>query len=488
LEAQTLQQIFNNAVQYFGNRPALTYVNDTPLTYTQVGKNVQAISAHLQQLGINMGDKVAILSDNSPNWAMSFYAITSMGAVAVPLLTGFSEEEIVNILTHAEVKVLLVSDKLKYKTKNLTSLENVFVESLDNFLNISEIEVFQNIVEVNPDDLAAIIYTSGTTGRSKGVMLSHGNIAFTAYAAKGVQNITTDDRFLSILPLSHTYENTLGLILPFIGGACIYYLKSTLTSPVMMDALQKVKPTILLSVPMIIEKVFRSKILPVFEKNILLRAFYKVRLVQILLHKVAGKKLMNTFGGELKFFGVGGAKIDAVVEKFLLDAHFPIAIGYGLTETSPLLAGTSPQTARWQSTGPSVEGVELKINDPDAETGIGEIWAKGPNVMKGYYKEPELTAEVITPDGWFKTGDLARIGKSGHFYIKGRNKNLILGSGGENIYPEDIESLINGFKYVMESLVIEKNGRLVAMVHFNIEELEKKYHYLKEQVNDFVQQ
>jgi len=482
LKTQTLQEVLTNAVSRYGNRPALAYTGETPITYTEVGDKVASISALLSREGIHKNDKVAILGDNSPSWALSFYAITSMGAIAVPLLTGFSGEEIENILTHSEASIVLVSSKLKYKILS----DNIKTIDLDNLSKISSVDTGNNSYTVDKDDIAAIIYTSGTTGRSKGVMLTHKNIVFTAEGGKIVQPIVPGDRFLSILPLSHTYENTLGLILPFLGGACIYYLKAALSPTVMMAAFKEVRPTILLSVPMIIEKVFRNKILPVFQKNILIKAFYKLRLVQVLLHKVAGKKLMDTFGGELKFFGVGGAKIDPVVEKFLLDAKFPIAIGYGLTETAPLLAGTSPQTARWQSTGPAIEGVELKINNPDPITGIGEIWAKGPNVMKGYYKEPELTADVITPDGWFKTGDLARLGRENHFYMKGRNKNMILGSGGENIYPEDIESLINGFKYVMESLVVEKNGKLVAMVHFNIEELEKKYQYLKDKFQDYV--
>jgi long-chain acyl-CoA synthetase len=482
LKTQTLQEVLYNAVSRYGNRPALAYTGETPITYTEVGAKVASISALLSKEGIMKSDKVAILGDNSPSWALGFYATTSMGAIAVPLLTGFSGEEIENILSHSEASVVLVSKKLRYKL----ALANIKIIDLDSLSEISSEKTDNTNYSVYPEDIAALIYTSGTTGRSKGVMLTHKNITFTAEGGKIVQPIVPGDRFLSILPLSHTYENTLGLILPFLGGACIYYLKAALSPSVMMSAFKEVRPTILLTVPMIIEKVFRNKILPVFQKNVLIKTFYKLRLVQILLHKVAGKKLMDTFGGELKFFGVGGAKIDPVVEKFLLDAKFPIAIGYGLTETAPLLAGTSPRTARWQSTGPAIEGVELKINNPDPVTGIGEIWAKGPNVMKGYYKEPELTADVITPDGWFKTGDLARLGRENHFYIKGRNKNMILGSGGENIYPEDIESLINGFKYVMESLVVEQNGKLVAMVHFNIEELEKKYQHLKDKFNDYV--
>ena len=201
---------------------------------------------------------------------------------------------------------------------------------------------------------------------------------------------------------------------------------------------------------------------------------------------MAGQKLMKTFGGELKFFGIGGAKLDPGVEQFLVESKFPYAVGYGLTETSPLLAGFDSHKGKFQSTGPAVEGVTLKINNPDPVTGEGEVWAKGANVMKGYYKEPELTKEVLTEDGWFKTGDLACFDDSGYLFIKGRLKNMIVGASGENIYPEEIEAIINRFKHVLESIVVQKKGKLVAMVHFNREELELKFKDLKEQANQYV--
>ena len=220
------------------------------------------------------------------------------------------------------------------------------------------------------------------------------------------------------------------------------------------------------------------------------RFLYSIPFMHKKLNRIAGKKLMETFGGELKFFGIGGAKLDKTVEKFLRDAKFPYAIGYGLTETSPLLAGVNAQHTKLQSTGPPLEGVTLKIHNPKKMTGEGEIWAKGPNVMKGYYKEPELTKEVLTEDGWFKTGDLGILDKTNYLYIRGRSKNVIIGPGGENIFPEDIESVINNFKHVAESLVIQQKGKLVAMVHFNREEIEEKYHSMmdkKDEFSDFVE-
>ncbi|HQG56446.1 MAG TPA: AMP-binding protein, partial [Bacteroidales bacterium] len=214
-----------------------------------------------------------------------------------------------------------------------------------------------------------------------------------------------------------------------------------------------------------------------------IRFIYKIPPIRKLLNRLAGKKLMKTFGGELRFYGIGGAKLNSTVEKFLIEASFPYAIGYGLTETSPLLAGAGPANSVYESTGPSIEGVELKIHNPDPVTGEGEIWAKGPNVMIGYFKDPELTAEVITSDGWFKTGDLDVFDKRNNLYIKGRAKNVIVGASGENIYPEEIESLINSFRHVVESIVIEQKGKLVALVHLNIEEIEKKYNIMKNEAS-----
>ncbi|HOF20931.1 MAG TPA: AMP-binding protein, partial [Bacteroidales bacterium] len=338
--------------------------------------------------------------------------------------------------------------------------------------------------DVAGEDLASIIYTSGTTGRSKGVMLTHKNISFNALKGEMIQPVNTNDRFLSVLPLSHTYENTLGLILPMLGGSCVYYLRKPPTPPVLLPALEKVKPTVMLTVPLIIEKVYYNKILPSLTGKWLMKQLYSIPLIRKRLNRIAGAKLMKTFGGSLKFFGIGGSKLNRTVEKFLLEARFPYAIGYGLTETAPLLAGANPQKTVFDSTGPAIDEIELKINNPDPKTGEGEIWARGDNVMKGYYREPEMTAEVLTADGWFKTGDLGVFDSRNNLYIKGRLKNMIVGASGENIYPEEIESVINNFRFVLESLVIQQKGKLVAYVHLNMEELERKYRSLKQDLED----
>ena len=338
-------------------------------------------------------------------------------------------------------------------------------------------------VTVEEDDLLSIIYTSGTTGKSKGVMLTHKNIVWDAEHGGLIHQITCNDRFLSLLPLSHTYENTIGLIYPVMYGASVHYIKKLPTPSVLIPVLQMIKPTVMLTVPLIIEKIYKKQIEPKFSKSLFIRLLYGVLPIRLFLNRVAGKKLMKTFGGQLIFFGIGGAKLDSKVEKFLHEAKFPYSIGFGLTETAPLVAGAGPKVTRLNTIGPTMPGDDIKINQPDRKTGQGEIWVKGPNVMKGYYKEPALTKEVITEDGWFKTGDLGLFDKKGYLAFKGRLKNMIVSASGENIYPEEIESVINNFRNVVESLVIQRKGKLVALVRLNMEELEAQYQAFRDQAD-----
>ena len=492
----TLPATFLHTLGKHRERPAMAMIGGEQLTYGDFYRRIRAIMALLEKLGIGPGDNVAILSAGLPNWGASYYAITFMGAVAVPLLPDFHPDEVRNILEHSEAKAIFFSDGQQSKVNSIPAeITSLRIRIEDFSIKDSKpgspsfdpsSEPLKEYI-VKEDDLASIIYTSGTTGKSKGVMLSHLNICFTAEKSGCVQEIKETDRFLSILPLSHSYENTIGMVLPMIKGAGIWYLGKAPTPSVLLPALLEVKPTIMLTVPMIIEKIFRNRIEPAFKKNIFLHTAIHIPFLRKILNVATGKKLMQTFGGELRFFGIGGAKLNRTVEKFLIEAKFPYAIGYGLTETSPLLAGFNPQNARLQSTGPAIEDIELIIQHPDKKTGEGEIWARGPNVMKGYFKEPELTAQVITPDGWFKTGDLGTIDKDGYVYIKGRLKNTIIGQGGENIHPEDIESIINNFRHVVDSLVILQQERLVALVQFNREEIEERYSQLKYDISNYVE-
>ncbi|MDP1995494.1 MAG: AMP-binding protein, partial [Ignavibacteria bacterium] len=329
--------------------------------------------------------------------------------------------------------------------------------------------------KVSEDDVASIIYTSGTTGHSKAVMLTHKNILSDAIATRKYVPEEIECRMISLLPLAHVYECTLGMIFPVLIGGTVYYLRKPPTAAVLLPPLAELKPTVLLSVPLIIEKMYKGKILPELNKKKLVKLAYKIPSLRKTINKVAGKKLMKTFGGELKLFCIGGAALSPDVELFLREAEFPYSIGYGLTETSPLVAGTGAKDSKYLSTGPASIGAELKIDSPDSKTGEGEILVRGVMVMKGYYKDPEKTKEVISADGWFRTGDLGCIDKDGYLYIKGRLKNMILGSSGENIYPEAIESIINRSEYILESIVFQQNGQLAARVFLDYEKIDAHF-------------
>lgn len=499
----TIPAMLQESVRKFADNPSLVFSGEENYTYRQMGSDVARLAAMLKQFGVEKGDKVAILSTNMPNWGVAFFAISWVGATAVPILPDFHVNEVKTILEHSEAKVMFVSE-LQYNTLNeeTTGLLNKMI-LVDNFAEIphgtpageikelkcslSNTAELKEPAEVDEEDLASIIYTSGTTGSSKGVMLTHKNLMWTAEKSFTLQDIYPEDRFLSVLPLSHTFENTLGFLFPIKFGASVHYLRKPPVASVLLPALEKVKPTIMLVVPLIIEKVFRAKILPKFQKSPVARFLYSLPPMRKVLHRVAAGKLYKTFGGKLRFFGIGGAKLDPTVERFLYEGKFPYAIGYGLTETSPLLAGAVGKNVRIGSTGFAMEGVQLRLGDADLVTGEGEIQAKGPNVMKGYYKAQEITREVFTEDGWFKTGDRGWFDKDNFLFIRGRIKTMIVGASGENIYPEEIESVINKMRFVLESLVVEKKGKLVAMVHLNMEEIEQHFKHLKAEAHQYIQ-
>ncbi len=490
LGKMTLPVMLQASFEKYKERNSLIFVGEKDRTYSELKVEVEALGKQLRTMGIQRGTKVALLSANMPNWGVAYFAIASVGGVVVPILPDFHTAEIRNIIKHADVDAIFVSEGLmskiemeEYPLMKIIQIENfqeLHAQDYPSTNNANADGDFE-YEDVGEEDLLSIIYTSGTTGKSKGVMLTHKNIVWTGQQSRTLQYIIPEDRFLSVLPLSHTFENTLGLMLPIMFGASVHYLKKPPTAPVLLPALKLVKPTIMLVVPLIIEKIYKGKILPQINSKAITRALYKVRPFQILLNRVAGKKLYETFGGKLKFFGIGGAKLDDQVERFLMDGKFPLAIGYGLTETSPLLAGAVAENIRYLSTGIPMQGVKLRVANADPISGEGEVQAKGFNIMKGYYKEPGITKEVFTEDGWFKTGDLGKFDKNGFLYIKGRIKNMIVGSSGENIYPEEIESVINRMEYVLESLVVQQKGRLVAMVHLNMEEIEQRFKQLKEE-------
>jgi long-chain acyl-CoA synthetase len=492
LENLTIPAMLQESFVKFRNQKSLVFVDGEEKTYAQLEIDVRKAAIQLRSLGVQKGDRVGILSLNMPQWGIASLAINSVGAVVVPVLPDFHPNEIKNIFQHAGVSLVYVSETLRSKLEPADQFQIIRIEKFEVVADPEKYNIARmdhahfRFEEIAESELASIIYTSGTTGKSKGVMLTHKNIVWTAQQSRYFRDVVPDDRFLSVLPLSHTFENTLGLILPLMNGASVHYLQKPPAAPVLLAALKVVKPTVMLAVPLIIEKIFKTRILPEINGKFITRNLYHIPVFRQLLHKVAGKKLLETFGGELKFFGVGGAKLDDRVERFLMEAGFPLAIGYGMTETSPLLAGAGVGKLKFLSTGTAMPGVQLRIEGADPKTGQGEIQVKGENVMRGYYLEPQMTKDAFTDDGWLKTGDLGYFDKKGRLFIKGRIKNMIVGSSGENIYPEEIESIINRMDFVLESLVIEQKGRLVAMVHLNMEELEQKYQNLKSGTVNFL--
>ena len=438
-------------------------------TYNAFKQKCDGQSKKLTQYGIGAGDKVAILSQSMPNWSVAFFSIVPFGRIAIPILPDSSENEVTNIINHSESKVIFVSQRLASKLSNEVKEKMTLIIDMDTFevLKADE-EKFTcdgRASVPTPEDIAAIIYTSGTTGSAKGVVLSHRNLASNVISCYHSCKRGEKDRWLSILPMAHTLEMTLSMLYPMYCGATVYYLPKPPVASLLLKAMKVVKPTTMLSVPLIIEKVYRNSVLPTIQKSRTLT--WMNEHMNGLMCKIIGMKLKSTFGGHISFFGIGGAKLDPEVESFLLKAKFPYAIGYGLTETSPLLGYAMPGWRAVGSFGYPVYNVRLKLHDVNPETGEGEIVAKGPNVMLGYYKDPIRTKSVFTEDGWFRTNDLAVQDEKGRFYIKGRRNNMILGPSGENIYPEEIESVINNVSGVTESIVVERNGRLVALVQLD---------------------
>ena len=435
-------------------------------TYHTFKNKCDSLSKLLTQYGIGAGDKVAILSQSMPNWSVAFFSITPFGRIAIPILPDSSPNEIVNILEHSESKVIFVSQKLASKVSQEVREKMTLVIDVDTFeilhANEEKFTCDGRTSVPTPDEIATIIYTSGTTGSAKGVVLSHRNLASNVITCYHSCKRTEKDRWLSVLPMAHTLEMTLSMLYPMYCGATVYYLPKPPVASLLLKALKVVKPTTMLTVPLIIEKVYKGSILPTIQKSRTLTWMNKN--MNGLMCKIIGMKLKGTFGGHMSFYGIGGAKLDPEVENFLLKAGFPYAIGYGLTETSPLLGYAMHGWRTVGSFGYPVYNVRLKLHNVNPETGEGEVVAKGPNVMLGYYKDPQRTKSVFTEDGWFRTSDIAIQDEKGRFFIKGRNSNMILGPSGENIYPEEIENVINNVEGVSESIVVERDGKLVALV------------------------
>lgn len=511
-EVTNLPLMLKNSAKLFLSRPSLTSVDGTAYSYEELDRATQHVAVMLQSAGVGKGDNVAILAENSPHWGIAYFGTLICGATTVPILPDFRAAEVRSILEHAAVKTLFISGKLIPRLNEGLPETVEMVVNTDDFqlLDINKGVVAESagiageltklnekskisvgdkgFYEADGEELASIIYTSGTTGRSKGVMLTHTNILSNAVQSGTIHQVVPEDRWLSVLPLAHTYECTIGMMVTLLNGAMVQYIDRAPTASYLGPVLKKLKPTTMLTVPLIIEKIYRSTIKPVLTKSAPMRLLMKFGPTRKLLSKAAAGKLKNFFGGQLRFFGIGGAPLAPDVEKFLLEGGFPYAIGYGLTETSPMVAGFNPDHAVFHSVGKVMEGITVRIDNPDPVTKEGEIVVMGSNVMKGYYKDEEKTREVFTDDGYFRTGDLGIIDKKGIIYIKGRSKNMILGPNGENIYPEEIEAVLNSRAIVSESLVMEYKGKLTARVHLKMELIEEQLQHLKENAAEFQKQ
>jgi len=551
----TLKDLLSRSVERFPDRVALSFVDGVPMTYGRFGEHVDELQTVLRGIGIKPDDKVALIGENMPNWAISYFAVTTMGAIAVPILQEFHPSAVQHILRHSEARMVVASRRYieKVEGENFPNLETIMVmddfsmedeegtrttyrealenagERIEQFAEAARERVehlgeaardrlsdsakekmhkfsdsaretmgrfsdsYKETVEwfsasarrfidwktgkpfeLNDDHVAAILYTSGTTGHSKGVVLTHRNLVQNSISGVNTIPIFETDRFLSVLPMAHTYECTVGLLIPILSGSSVYYLQKPPTPKTLLPAMQKVKPTVMNVVPLIIEKIYKSRIKKKLTGSGVTRGLMKIGVTRRKLSQVAGKKLIDAFGGDLRCLCIGGAPLAPEVELFLIDAKVPYAKGYGMTESAPLLAGINTVDQRFRAIGPAVPGVELKIDNPDPETGEGEVLAKGPNIMIGYHKAPNDTEETFTEDGWLKTGDLGKF-EDGYLILKGRLKNVVIGPSGENIYPEEVESIINANDYVQESLVHESNGRLLARIHLNYEALDEQF-------------
>ena len=466
----TLRKVFEYATTKYAERTAYQYVDGgQKYTYEEFRRKTEQLSLRMTRFGIKHGDRVAIFSQNMPNWVVAFFSATAFGRVAVPILPDSSEVELTNILNHSESKVLFISQRMMPKLSEECRKKITLIIDIETFefikRNDDDFRCNGWVKDPMPDDLACIIYTSGTTGNAKGVMLSHRNICHNLAASFKAQPAFTNDRFLSILPAAHAYEMNVSTLYSFYVGATCYTLQKPPTPTILLAAMKKVKPTIVCSVPLIIEKVVKNSVLPTIQKSRVLS--WADKSLPRLLHWFIGKRMVKTFGGKLLFFGIGGAKLDPAVEEFLRSCNFPYAVGYGLTETAPLVCNLMVHRSKGVgSIGVASYKVEIRLDNVNPATGEGEIVVRGNNVMLGYYKDPERTLKVIDDDGWFHTNDVATVDEYGYYYIKGRLNNTILGPSGENIYPEEIEQVINNIEGVEESLVMERDGKLVALVKF----------------------
>jgi len=489
-EEVTIRALIEESFRKYKNLPAIASAGKAALSYGELEEKVYNLASDLLIRGISKGDKIAILADNSPTWVIAYLSTVVLGAVAVPILTGFPEADIHHIIRNSESVALFVGDKYRAALEGMESNHLHSVYSIEDFsleergkikggtaqnirkkltrkdLTLKEKkEIADQLSRPEEKDLAAIIYTSGTTGSSKGVMLTHKNIASNVINSIKKFPIDSNDRFLSILPLAHTFEATGGMLCPLTAGVNIFYLEGLPTPQKLLAAMESVQPTGVLTVPLVVDKIYRKRILPKIQASPMLRTMYRLPAFRKYINRKAGAKMIESFGGRLRFFMFGGASLNPDVETYLRDASISYSTGYGMTETAPILTINPFGKVKFGSCGQPIPGIDITIDGPDPMTGIGEIMVKGSNVMKGYYKNEAATRAILQKDGWLHTGDLGYFDGEGYLFIKGRSKNVIVGPSGENIYPEIIEQQLLLSPYIQQVIVYEKKGKIIAKAY-----------------------
>jgi long-chain acyl-CoA synthetase len=486
---------------------ALSNYKEKGLSYKEIAEKILKLHILFEGAGIKAGDKIALVGRNSANWCITYLATVTYGAVIVPILPDFKPDDLTNIIIHSDSRLLFVDDKIYDLLETTKMPEIVGVISLDDFRIVNSgnecvEKVFSTLEEkyssafpdlrkehikfsdISNNELAVISYTSGTTGFSKGVMITHNNLAANVRYAQNNMPLKPGDPLVSFLPLAHTYGCAFEFLFPFTIGCHITILSKTPSPQIIIQAFKEIKPRLILSVPLVIEKIFKKQLLPVIGKPHM-KILLALPLINKILYKKIGDKLVETFGGEFKEVVIGGAAFNPDAEKFFKKIKFKFSVGYGMTECGPLISYASWDTTKLGASGRAVDTLEVAIDSSDPETVVGEIILRGENVMTGYYKNEKATRQMIDEDGWMHTGDLGLIDKDGNIFIKGRSKSMILGPSGKNIYPEEIEAVINNKDYIVESVVISVDNKLIALI-FPDYEMMKRDNISEEQFLEYL--
>ena len=474
---------------------ALSNYKEKGHSYKEIAAKILKFHLFYKDIGVKEGDKIALVGRNSANWCVVYLATVTYGAVIVPILPDFKPEDLLNLINHSDARFLFVDDKI-YETLDTAKMPEITgVISLDDFSLITSgntlmKEAYSALEEkyskayptlkqedikfsdIPNDKLAVISYTGGTTGFSKGVMITHNSLAANVRFAQTHMPLKPGDPLVSFLPLAHTYGCAFEFLFPFTFGCHITILSKTPSPQIIVQAFKEIKPRLILSVPLVIEKIFKKQLLPVIRKPAM-KMLLAIPGINMILYKKIKGKLTETFGGRFHEIVIGGAAFNPEAEKFFRKIGFRFSVGYGMTECGPLISYTSWDTTKLGASGKAVDTLEVTIDSPDPEKQIGEIILRGENVMMGYYKNEKATKEMIDEKGWMHTGDLGVIDKEGNIFIKGRSKVMILGPSGKNIFPEEIEAVINNINYIAESLVILEDNKLVGLIFPDYEMVKK---------------